>query len=197
MRLIEPNSGTIELLGQDISRLSERGLRAARAHVGFVFQKHNLVPRLSVLSNVLHGVQSRRSGPRTWFQGIAREEDRKEAMECLERVGLQHVAHKNASQLSGGQSQRVAIARSLMQRPKIILADEPVASLDPKVGEEVMELFVELVRERGITLLFTSHHLDHAKRFAERIVGLKKGVITLDGAANSFSEATLREIYDN
>ena len=197
MRLIEPDQGSVTILGKPITGIPERSLRSTRAPVGFVFQKHNLVPRLSVLSNVIHGLQSRRGGPRAWFQGLARQEDRVEALDCLRRVGLAEFAHKNASQLSGGQSQRVAIARALMQRPKVILADEPVASLDPKVGEEVMELFVSLVRERGITLVFTSHHLDHALRFATRIVGLKKGSLVLDGPSTSFSDTRLREIYDN
>ena len=195
MRLVEPDSGEIRVLGQEIHRLSARALRSLRSRVGFVFQRHNLVPRLSALTNVLHGAQSRRAGPRCWFQGLAPRDLRAEAMRCLELVGLAHVADRRADRLSGGQSQRVAIARMLMQEPDFVIADEPVASLDPAAGEEVMRLLVNLLRERDLTLLFISHDLSHALQFADRVIGLRSGRIELDDAAANQDAGRLGRIY--
>ena len=118
LRLVEPSGGTIQLLGQEVTVLRHGPLRRVRAQVGFIFQRHNLVPRLSALSNVVHGAQARRSGPRTWLQSLAPRAVREEAMHCLDRVGLAEIAHRRADRLSGGQSQRVAIARALMQRSR-------------------------------------------------------------------------------
>jgi phosphonate transport system ATP-binding protein len=196
VRLIEPSDGDIFLLDRDVRRLGERQLRRLRAQVGFIFQRHNLVPRLSVLSNVVHGAQARHGGPRVWYQGLAPAPVRAEAMHCLERVGLADLARRRADQLSGGQSQRVAVARALMQRPAFVIADEPVASLDPAAGLEVMQLFTELLREDGITLLFTSHHLGRAVEFSDRIVGLRQGRISLDLPSAGADIAELRAIYD-
>ncbi len=195
LRLVEPDAGKIQLLGQNLRRQNSPALRGLRAQVGFVFQRHNLVPRLSALSNVLHGVQARRSGPRTWLQSLARKADREAALHCLEMVGLADQAAKRADTLSGGQSQRVAIARALMQRPRLVFADEPVASLDPAAGEEVMELFVRLMREEGVTLLFTSHHLRHALDFADRLIALQKGRKVLDAPTAGESLESLKTIY--
>src|SRR5690606_34007302 len=119
---------------------SSRDLSKARSQVGFVFQKHQLVGRMSVLSNVLHGALGKHSGPNYWSHRFAKEQDRERAYQCLQQVGLQDLALRRADQLSGGQSQRVAIARVLMQQSRIIFADEPTASLDPKSGAEVLEL---------------------------------------------------------
>ncbi|MCB9029413.1 MAG: phosphonate ABC transporter ATP-binding protein [Deltaproteobacteria bacterium] len=195
-RLIEPDSGEVILHGQNITKLTGARLREARSKIGFVFQHHNLVPRLSVLSNVLHGALGRKPSARLWFQSLATNLDREEAMYCLERVGLAQFAARRVTQLSGGQSQRVAIARALMQRPTIIMADEPVASLDPQAGEEVMNLFFQLSRSENLTLLFCTHHLEHAVDYADRVVGLSKGTIQLDQESSSISVAELRGIYD-
>jgi phosphonate transport system ATP-binding protein len=196
LRLIEPDGGTIKLLGRDVRNLRRRALRQLRAEIGFVFQRHNLVAQLSVLSNVLHGAQARHSGPQVWYQPLAPRRLREEAMHCLELVGLADFAAQRADRLSGGQSQRVAIASTLMQRPKLMLADEPVASLDPHAGEEVMELFADLIRRQRLTLVFTSHHIDHALRFGDRVVALRQGSIALDATAGVLDAATLRQIYD-
>ena len=195
LRLIEPSAGSIRMLGQDVRELDGRGLRGLRARVGFVFQKHNLVPRVSALSNVIHGSQARSGGIRAWFQGLAQKSTREEAMHCLGRVGLADRAAKRADQLSGGQSQRVAIARTLMQRPDFVIADEPVASLDPAAGEDVMNLFVRLLREDGITLLYTSHNLRHAIDYADRVVALKSGLVELDTDTGSLDVRQLDTIY--
>jgi phosphonate transport system ATP-binding protein len=193
-RLIHPDSGEVEILGQ--RPLRSRGeLKKARSRLGFVFQKHNLVGRLSALTNVVHGAQARGAGFKAWSHAFAPQDLRQEALACLARVGLAHVAAQRADSLSGGQSQRVAIARTLMQRPEIVLADEPAASLDPQAGDEVMQLFATLMREEKKTVLFTSHNLDHALAFADRIIVIGKGGILLDGPAKGMLLHDLRTLY--
>ena len=194
-RLIEPSGGGIRLLGDEVTLLPPRRLRRLRARVGLVFQKHNLVGRLSVLTNVLHGAQARQSGPGSWCQAFATKTAREEALHCLEQVGLADLAARRADRLSGGQSQRVAIARALMQRPELLMADEPVASLDPKAGQEVMALFAELARARGLTLFFTTHHLEHALDFSERVLALKGGRLALDATASGLRADDLHSLY--
>jgi phosphonate transport system ATP-binding protein len=196
LRLIEPDAGEIRLHGERLTGAGARHLRRLRSNVGFVFQKHNLVPRLSVLTNVLHGGMARARGPRRWHQSLASRADREYAMHCLDQVSLAHLADRRADHLSGGQSQRVAIARALMQLPRTIFADEPVASLDPQAGEEVMETFARLARGQGLTLVFVSHHLEHALRYADRVLGLRGGGLALDAATAGESLASLRTLYD-
>ncbi|WP_103257160.1 phosphonate ABC transporter ATP-binding protein [Tabrizicola aquatica] len=197
VRLIEPSAGAVRLLGRDMRALSPRALRQVRAEVGIVWQRHNLVPRLSALSNVVHGVQARMSGPRAWAQSLAPGLVRDEAMACLARVGLADRALVRVDSLSGGQQQRVAIARMLMQRPAFILADEPDASLDPQTGEEVMSLLLGLVREEGLSLLVISHRLEHTLRYSDRILGLANGRITLDQPTARANAASLRQFFDH
>lgn len=184
LRLIEPSDGTVEMGGEDVMSMGRSSLRKLRSQIGFVFQKHNLVPRLTALTNVLHGAQSRKRGPRVWWHMLATDGERQEAMRCLQLVGLSHVAE-----------QRVAIARALMQRPRIMFADEPVASLDPNAGEEVMRLFVELIRSRGLTLVYTSHSVRHALEYSDRVIGLRAGRIEMDSASSDLNQETLRRIY--
>lgn len=196
-RLLEPNSGTVNVLGRAMSQTKGRSLRAIRSQVGFVFQKHNLVPRLSAFTNTLHGALGRTLGPQAWFHSFAPQALREEALWCLAQVGLQEHALKQTRFLSGGQSQRVAIARALMQQPRLILADEPVASLDPDAGEQVMELLQRVAKELGIGLLFSTHHLEHAINYADRIIGLIDGKIQFDAPANEMDIPTLRSIYES
>jgi len=196
VHLLSPDEGEVRLFGQRLDSLDAQGLRTLRSRVGFVFQKHNLVPRLSALSNVLHGALPRTPFARAWFHGCAPQALRNEAMQCLERVGLAHMAMQRADKLSGGQSQRVAIARALMQRPRMIVADEPVASLDPASGEEVMNLFAGLVRSEGLTMLFTSHDLGHAIHYADRVIALRHGEIVLDAPSSGLEASGLRYLYD-
>ncbi|MGE3871422.1 MAG: phosphonate ABC transporter ATP-binding protein [Parvibaculaceae bacterium] len=195
VRLVEPTAGRIELLGEEVTRLAERDLARLRSRVGFVFQRHNLVPRLSALSNVLHGVQARRKGPRGWLQCLATPPDRDEALDCLAAVGLEAVALQRVDSLSGGQSQRVAVARMLMQRPELVLADEPDASLDPQSGEEIMRLLYQLTKEKKLTLIVSSHRLEHARHFSDRIIGLAQGRMTLDQASAAASPQNLRSFF--
>jgi phosphonate transport system ATP-binding protein len=193
--LIPIDSGKARLFGQDLSALRAHELRKIRSKVGFVFQQHNLVPRLTVLSNVLHGSLAR-TGARGWLQALAPREERERAMHCLDLVGLADLAERRADRLSGGQSQRVAIARALMQQPQIIIADEPVASLDPKAAEEIMESFTRLIQRINLTFLFTSHNLQHALAYAGRLLGLYGGILTLDGPTQSQNLSTLRQLYE-
>ncbi len=196
IRLTDPSAGRIQMLGQDVGALNPRDLRKFRSRIGVVWQKHNLVPRISALSNVLHGVQSRMSGPRSWWQWAAPEAVRAEAVACLARVGLADKALQRVDSLSGGQQQRVAIARMLMQRPEIVLADEPDASLDPQSGEDVMRLLSDLARQDGLTLIVISHRLEHTMEFSDRIIGLAGGQITLDVATAQADATQLRRFFD-
>ncbi len=184
------------LYGEPMHNISGRKRRQLLCRVGFIHQKHNLVPRATALTNVLHGAMVRyRPSFRIWNHALAPARLRDEAMELLERVGLADRALNRSSALSGGQSQRVAIARALMQRPKLVIADEPVASLDPVAGEEIMDLFSRLVAQQNATLIFVSHHLSHAVRYADRILGVRDGRIDLDCAAGAKSIEELGSIY--
>lgn len=196
IRLVEPSAGQVRMLGQDVAVLGARDLRRFRSQVGVVWQKHNLVPRLCALSNVVHGVQARMAGPRAWFQSLAPAAVRNEALACLDRVGLAAKALQRVDSLSGGQQQRLAIARVLMQRPAIVLADEPDASLDPQSGEEVMRLLSDLARQDGLTLLFISHRMEHTLAFSDRILGLQGGRIVMDRATASTDAAQLRRFFE-
>lgn len=195
MHLVTPDSGEVRLFGTPLEGLHAAGLRRLRQQVGFVFQKHNLVPRLTALSNVLHGALPRTPLAQAWFHGLAPASLRREALDCLERVGLSHIALRRADRLSGGQSQRVAVARALMQRPRLIVADEPAASLDPVAGDEVMALFSGLVKEQGMTMVFTSHDLEHAVKYADRVVALQRGRIVLDAPSHEVNVTELRSLY--
>ncbi|MDP3338745.1 phosphonate ABC transporter ATP-binding protein [Frigidibacter sp.] len=193
--LITPDSGRVSLLDQDMVTIKGPARRALRARTGLVGQKHNLVPRLSVLSNVIHGLLGRHSGPRYWVQGLAPAAARTAAFAALDKVGLADLALRRADQLSGGQSQRVAIARALVGNPRFLVADEPCASLDPQAGEEVMALFISLVKREGVTVLFTSHNVQHALSYGDRILGLQGGRIAIDARARDVSAQDMARLY--
>jgi phosphonate transport system ATP-binding protein len=193
--LIVPDAGQVSLLGETLSNLGGAARRALRARTGLVGQKHNLVPRLSVLSNVIHGLLGRHSGPRYWMQGLAPAEARAAGMAALTKVGLDDLALRRADQLSGGQSQRVAIARALVGKPRFLVADEPCASLDPQAGEEVMALFMSLVKREGVTVLFTSHNVQHALSYGDRILGLQGGRIAINAASSSVTTKEMAQLY--
>lgn len=187
---VAPAAGEVVRLGEPVSPGTRRG------GIGFVAQKHNLVARLSVLSNVVHGFLAERPGPRSWVQALAPRAARGRALEALDRVGLAHLALRRADTLSGGQSQRVAIARALVAEPRLILADEPAASLDPAAGNDVMAVFRDVVRDTGATLVFTTHNLTHALACGDRVLGLRNGRLALDAASGSLALAELRGLYD-
>ncbi len=194
--LHEVTGGEVTALGEHFTRLPGRAQRARiRRQTGFVFQKHCLVRRRSVLSNVIHGMLSEPGSWRGFSQTIAPEAWRRAALGALASVNLSDKADARADALSGGQQQRVAIARALVRRPVLLIADEPAASLDPVSGQEVMELFVRLCREHGITLLFTSHDMAHARSFADRIVALRGGTVMFDKPAALTTDADLEEVF--
>jgi phosphonate transport system ATP-binding protein len=195
LRLVEPDEGEVRLLGRDLRGVRGRALRRARAETGFVFQRHNLVGRLSVLSNVVHGALAAGWSAFRWTQALAPRAVRQRALECLARVGLSHLADRRADTLSGGESQRVAIARALVAGPRLVFADEPVASLDPGIGEEVMRLFADLIRRSGLTLLYTTHQVDHALRYSDRVVALRAGRVVLDAPSKDVGRGDLRAVY--
>ena len=196
IRLTEPTAGEVVLLGCDVGGLRGRALRRFRSRVGVVWQRHNLVPRLTVFANVLHGAQARMGGPRAWFPALAPGAARAEAMACLSRVGLADRAGARADALSGGQQQRVAIARMLMQRPEAVLADEPDASLDPRSGEEVMRILADLARRDGLPVILVSHRLEHALAWSDRVLGLAGGRVALDLETRRADPARLRRFFD-
>ncbi|WP_296423763.1 ATP-binding cassette domain-containing protein [Yoonia sp.] len=195
MGLIPVSDGQVNLLGVVANTAKGRALRTLRARVGLVSQKHNLVPRLSVLSNVVHGLLGKEPGIRHWNHALAPKASRDAAMSALEKVGLADYAMRRADRLSGGQSQRVAIARAIVSAPEVLFADEPCASLDPSAGEDVMDLFFRLVKDEGVTVIFTSHNVDHALRYGDRILGLAGGALKLDATAASLNPTDLRELY--
>ena len=192
-RLAEPTSGQIFLRGNEITS-APRSLRKARQEIGMVFQQFNLVTRLSVIMNVLSGRLSYRSTWRSLFYSFTRE-DRVIALECLEMVALGHKAFQRADTLSGGEQQRVAIARALAQRPKLILADEPVASLDPKIARQVLDYLKDVSQRLGISVVCNLHQIDFAREYAERIIGLSQGRLIFDGPPSALTDDILNQIY--
>jgi phosphonate transport system ATP-binding protein len=193
-RLVEPTRGTVRLHDTDIISLSRRELRKARRRMGMIFQEYNLVERLTVMENVLSG----RLGYVGFWKAYRRKfppKDVAAAFEMLDRVGLSGYQDTRADALSGGQRQRVGIARALMQKPELLLVDEPTASLDPKTAREIMRLLVELAHDRGTPALVNIHDVALAQSFSDRIIGLRQGMIVFDGTADDVTEAVLTEIY--
>ncbi|MDO4918012.1 phosphonate ABC transporter ATP-binding protein [Kocuria sp.] len=190
------SSGTVTVLGNDLSTLPGRGLRALRRDIGVIFQSFNLIGPMSVLENVCTGRLGSLKGPRLSLMMYPREV-RAEAVERLERVGLADRAYQRADTLSGGQQQRVAIARALMQHPRVLLADEPVASLDPVSANEVMGLLREIAVEQDLTVISSLHQVQLAIDFADRIVGLRSGRIVLNQSTSGLDAVEASRIYEN
>jgi phosphonate transport system ATP-binding protein len=193
-RLIEPTSGAILADGVDVTRLHGRALREWRARTAMIFQQFNLVNRLDALTNVLLGNLIRVPAPRMLARVFTRAE-RAQAVRLLERLGLFEFAMNRAEELSGGQQQRVAIARALMQRPDTVLADEPIASLDPLNAKLVMDALAQLNRQDGITVICNLHTLDTARLYCRRVIGMAAGRIVFDGPPDALTEPVLRAIY--
>jgi len=185
--------GAVRVGGYDMANLRRGQLRQVRASVGQVFQQFNLVGRLSVLTNVLTGVLHD-AGPLNLVGGFS-SAHRRRALELLDRVGIAHKAQDEARSLSGGQQQRVAIARALMQAPKVILADEPVASLDPRMSHQVLELLHEIAREDGIPVLVSLHVMPLALAHSDRIVGLRHGEMLVSAPIAQLDATALEPIY--
>ena len=193
-RLVEPDRGSVRLDGVDITALGGSELRAARRRMAMIFQEFNLVERLTVMENVLSGRLGYVSTWQAWRRTFP-DDDVETAFRTLQRVGLDGFENKRADALSGGQRQRVGIARALVQRPKILLVDEPTSSLDPRTSDAVMRLIVELAAEDGIPALVNIHDVPLARAFAKRIVGLKDGAVVYDGPASALTPAVLEQVY--
>jgi phosphonate transport system ATP-binding protein len=193
-RLVEPTAGEMLFDGVDVARLSGTALRHARRHIGMVFQEYNLVERLTVMENLLCGRLGYVGAWRAWRRKFPAE-DIERAFQLLDVVGLSGFAHRRADALSGGQRQRVGIARAVMQEPKLLLADEPTSSLDPKTSVEIMELLAALARERSIPVIVNMHDVALATRFADRIIGMSGGQVVFDGPPDRLSDRTLKQIY--
>lgn len=185
----------IELLGRTVQReAAARDIRKSRANTGYIFQQFNTVNRLSVLENVLIGALGSTPFWRTCFSYFTREQKQR-ALQALTRVGMVHFAHQRVSTLSGGQQQRVAIARALMQQAKVILADEPIASLDPESARIVMDTLRDINQNDGITVVVTLHQVDYALRYCERIVALRRGHVFYDGSSQQFDNERFDHLY--
>lgn len=193
-RLVDPSSGDICFCNDTVSKLDGKSLRAWQRDCAMIFQQFNLVPRLDVLTNVLLGRLHGRSTMSSLFNMFSRQE-RAEAIIALERLDIAQTALQKAGTLSGGQQQRVAIARALMQNPKIILADEPIASLDPRNAQIVMESLKTINEREGITVITNLHTLDTARAYCERIIGMQNGKIVFDGTPDELTEDAARRIY--
>lgn len=193
-RMHEITSGTLTVNGVNVSGLKGKSLRQFRRGIGMVFQSFNLVSRTTVIRNVL---AARVPEMPFWriVLGAFRKADKIAALESLDKVGILDKAYIRADQLSGGQQQRVALARTLAQDPKIILADEPVAALDPVTAKQVMEDFVRINQEMGISILLNIHHVELAIEYADRIIGIRAGKIVYDGPSKNVNQAVLDAIY--
>lgn len=194
--LQQAEQGLVEIFGSPLQidgKLHSK-TRQLRSQIGFIFQQFNLVNRLTVLENVLVGNLSQVSMMRSLVRGFSKQEKLR-ALTALERVGILNQAYKRASTLSGGQQQRVAIARCLMQGAKIVLADEPIASLDPESARKVMELLTNLNREQGITIITSLHQVQVVRRYYERAVALRDGTVRFDGHIKDLDNQQLNNIY--
>ena len=193
-RMHDISEGSLIVNGQEIKNLKGKDLRTFRRKVGMVFQSFNLVTRTTVINNVL---TSRVPDMPLWKSiiGLYSKEDKIIALEALDKVGILDKAYVRADQLSGGQQQRVALARTLAQKPEIILADEPVAALDPITATQVMDDFKKINKELNMSVLINIHHVDLALKYADRVIGIKAGEIVYDGAAKDVTNEVLKQIY--
>jgi len=189
-----PSRGEVIIEGFGKLGNSHSSLRKVRREVAMVFQQHQLIPRNTALQNVLTGMLGRYGSLRTFFPFS--KDDKRFALECLERVDLLHKANERVDKLSGGQQQRVGIARSLAQRPGIILADEPVASLDPVTSEKVLSILHRICKEESLTAIVSLHQVELAQKFADRIIGLSDGEVVFDGNIEALNQQSLASIYN-
>ena len=194
-RLIDPTEGTIEFDDIKVSSIKGRALRKWRSECAMIFQQFNLVERLDVLTNVLIGSLGRNYNLLNLF-GIFSKEEKINALKNLDRFDLSGIALQKAGTLSGGQQQRVAIARALMQKPRILLADEPISSLDPKNAKRVMDDMLQINREDGITIICNLHSLEVAKKYCDRLIGLSDGKVVFDGDPEELTTEISKELYD-
>jgi phosphonate transport system ATP-binding protein len=193
-RLVQPTSGRVVWNGVDVTAASQEDLRQIRRRIGMIFQQFNLVTRSSVLTNVLSG----RLGyvnPVWSLVNRFPKEDVQRAIQKLDRVGIADKAHSRADELSGGQQQRVGIARALMQEPELMLADEPVASLDPVLAHSIMQYLEQINKEDGVTVICSLHFLDLVQRYADRVIALKDGKLVFEGLPHEIDDKRFKAIY--
>ena len=195
-RLVDATQGSIIFDEQDVTLADKREMRQIRKKTGMIFQHYNLVDRLSVIENVLHG----RLGHKTALSGVVgyySEQEKENAFEILAKLGLTDQAYKRCDELSGGQKQRVGIARSLMQEPRLILCDEPIASLDPSSSKVIMDHLGTINKTMNITCIFNLHQVEVAMKYSGRIIGITAGRIVYDGPPNELSKSIIHEIYQS
>ena len=193
-RLVDATEGEVVFDGEDITKIPKTKLRKVRTKTGMIFQHYNLVERLSVYANVLHG----RLGHKSTVSGAVghySEEEKESAFKIISALGLTEQAYKPCKELSGGQKQRVGIARALMQEPKLLLCDEPIASLDPSSAKVIMDQLQEINRDMHITVILNLHQVDVALKYAQRIIGITEGQIVFDGPADKLDKDTIHKIY--
>lgn len=193
-RMIDASSGEVRFDGVNLRGLAPRELKLVRRTIGMIFQHYNLVNRLTVIENVLHG----RLGYKSLMAGVLgiyTEEEQRQAMALLASLGLEEQVFKRADQLSGGQKQRVGIARALVQNPKMLLCDEPIASLDPNASKVIMDHLRTICTTMGITVLCNLHQVEVALKYSDRIIGVNKGRVVFDGSPNALTPAIIHEIY--
>jgi phosphonate transport system ATP-binding protein len=193
--ILRPTAGRVRVAGHELTALTGRALGDARMTMGMVFQQARLVARRSVLANVLCGTLGRHRTFASAFGALPRDETPL-AMNCLAQVGLVEYAHQRASTLSGGQAQRCSVARALAQRPRVLLADEPVASLDPEAAEDVMRLLRKVSAEDGLAVVVVLHQPELARRFADRLVGMRQGRLMFDERANVIAADRVHALYE-
>lgn len=194
-QLVAPSGGHVYIDGEEVTGASGKKLRLLRRKVGMIFQHYNLVQRLSVMQNVLHG----RLGYMSALDGMLgnyTEEDKRKAIDLLQEIEMGDRLYNRASDLSGGQKQRVGIARAIMQEPKLLLCDEPIASLDPNASKIIMDLIYQMTQRRNIACIVNLHQLDVAMRYATRIIGLAKGEMIFDGTPQQLKNAVIEKIYN-
>jgi len=195
-RLVDATQGAIIFDGQDITKVAGKDLRNVRTKTGMIFQHYNLVNRLSVIENVLHG----RLGYKSTISGAVgyySESEKERAFNILDRLGLADQAYKRCDELSGGQKQRVGIARALMQEPRLILCDEPIASLDPNSARVIMDYLKDINKTMNITCILNLHQVDVALKYSRRIIGITAGRIVYDGPAEQLDKRKIHEIYQS
>ncbi|MBR5319669.1 MAG: phosphonate ABC transporter ATP-binding protein [Peptococcaceae bacterium] len=195
-RLIDASQGEIIFDGQDITHVKGKELRSIRTKTGMIFQHYNLVDRLSVIENVLHGTLGKKSTISGMF-GHYTEDEKTRAFKILKELGLGEFVYKRCDELSGGQKQRVGIARAIMQQPKLILCDEPIASLDPKASKVIMDQLVSINKNKKITCIVNLHQVDVALRYSTRIIGVASGKIVYDGLPENLNQETIHKIYQS
>jgi phosphonate transport system ATP-binding protein len=193
-RLIEPTSGKVIFDGRDVTSANGEELRRVRRQIGMVFQQFNLVKRSSVMTNVLSGRLGYNNTLSTTL-GLWSADERSAALKALARVGLANKANDRADALSGGQQQRVAIARALMQNPKLLMADEPVASLDPVLSHSILQHLEQLNKQDNVTVICSLHFLDLVHRYASRVIALKDGLKVFEGLPSQIDRVRFKEIY--